>query len=231
MENPVSGQRLIFRKTAQDTGGEWLEVESVYTKPTPSRPPTHYHPRQEERFEVLASKLNVLVDGQERTLESGEVLILPPGVAHEMWAAEAGTRVNWQTRPALNTEAFFETVWGLAKDGKVNDKGVPNLLRVALIAREYEDEFRLASPPWAVQRALFGLLAPVGRLLGYDARYPYPYSDSQTVPPGTSERRLSVGLRTKAGGLLAVAVLGLSALFLLRQRRRQSRKLFPCACG
>jgi hypothetical protein len=35
-----------------------------------------------------------------------------------MWAAEAGTRVNWQTRPALKTEAFFETVWGLAKTAR-----------------------------------------------------------------------------------------------------------------
>ena len=223
MENPVSGQHLVIQKTSQDTGGELLEVESVYTKPIPSRPPTHYHPRQEERFEVLAGKLDVLVDGQERTLEEGEILILPAGVPHEMWSAEAGTRVNWQTRPALKTEAFFETVWGLAKDGKVNDKGVPNLLRAALIAREYEDEFRLASPPWAVQRILFELLAPVGRLLGYHARYPYPYSDPQTAPPGTAEGRMSVGLWTKVGAVLAVAVLGLSVLFLLRQRTRQSR--------
>jgi hypothetical protein len=40
-----------------------LEVEAVYTKPTPSRPPVHYHPRQEERFEVLHGRLNVLVAG------------------------------------------------------------------------------------------------------------------------------------------------------------------------
>ena len=224
MANPVSGQHLVMKKTAQDTGGELLEVESVYTKPTPSRPPTHYHPRQEERFEVLSGRLNVLVDGQERTLEEGEVLIVPPGVTHEMWAAEAGTRVNWQTRPALKTEAFFEAVWGLAKSGKVNDAGVPNLLRGALIAREYEDEFRLASPPWAVQRALFGLLAQVGRLLGYQARYAYPYSDPQTAPSGTPEGPMSVGSRAKTGGLLTVAMLGLSVvLFLLRQRTRQSR--------
>ena len=114
IENPLSGQRLIFRKTAQDTGGELLEVESLYTKPTPSRPPVHYHPRQEERFEVLSGRLSVVVDGQERTLEEGEVLIIPPGAPHKMWAAEAGARVHWQTRPALRTEALFETRWGLA---------------------------------------------------------------------------------------------------------------------
>src|SRR3712207_5857350 len=125
LDNPVSGQRIIFRKTAADTGGELLEVESVYTRPTPSRPPVHYHPRQEERFAVLSGRLNVLVDGRERTLEEGEVLTVPPGVRHEMWAEEAGVRVSWQTRPAMKTEAFFETIWGLAKVGKADEKGVP----------------------------------------------------------------------------------------------------------
>jgi quercetin dioxygenase-like cupin family protein len=223
IENPVSGQRLIFRKTAQDTDGESLEVESVYTKPTPSRPPTHYHPHQEERFEVLAGRLNVLVDGQKRTLEEGEILIVPPGVAHGMWAAEAGARVNWQTRPALKTEAFFETVWGLAKDGKVNDKGVPNLLRAALIAREYEDELRFASPPWAVQKVLFGVLAPVSRLLGYRVPHPYPYGVSEKALPAGHER-LRVASGVRLGKVLIAAIVGLSVLILLGRLHRQSSR-------
>ena len=48
LENPVSGQHLIVRNAARDTGGELLEVEALYTKPTPSRPPVHYHSRQDE---------------------------------------------------------------------------------------------------------------------------------------------------------------------------------------
>jgi mannose-6-phosphate isomerase-like protein (cupin superfamily) len=171
MENPISGLRIIFRKTADDTGGELLEVESVYTKPSPSRPPTHYHPRQEERFEVLSGRVNVVVDGKERALEEGEVLTIQPGTPQEMWSEEAGARVNWQTRPAMKTEEFFETIWGLAKDGKTNERGVPNLLQVAVIALQHADEYRLVKPPWPVQRALFAVLAPAGRLLGYRARY------------------------------------------------------------
>ena len=165
LENPVSGQRIVFRKT----GGDLLEVEAVYTKPTPSRPPVHYHPYQSERFEVLSGGLEVTVDGKERTLEEGEVLSVKPGTPHSMWSEEPGTRVNWQTRPAMKTEAFFETLWGLARDGETDERGAPNLLRMAVIAREYVDEFRLASPPWPVQKALFAALAPAGRLLGYEA--------------------------------------------------------------
>jgi quercetin dioxygenase-like cupin family protein len=221
LENSVSGQHLIIRITAQDTGGELLEVESVYTKPTPSRPPVHYHPRQEERFEVLSGRLNVLVDGRERTLGEGEVLTVPPGVPHQMWAAEAGARVNWQTRPALETEAFFETIWGLVKDGKVNDKGVPNPLRAALIAREYEDVFRLASPPWAIQRLLFGSLALVGRLLGYQAEYPYPHRGVPQASPASEEERLPATSRM-AGVVAALLLAILCVLFLLRRRGRSS---------
>jgi quercetin dioxygenase-like cupin family protein len=167
LENPVTGQRIIFRRTSGDTHGELLEVEAVYTKPTPSRPPVHYHPYQEEIFRVLSGELHAEIAGRPRTLREGETLVIPEGTRHEMWAEEAGVRVNWQTRPALRTEAFFETVFGLALQGKTDEKGVPNLLQAAVIAEEYADVFRLASPPWPVQKLLLAVLAPLGRLLGY----------------------------------------------------------------
>lgn len=224
LENPVSGQRLILRKTARDTGGELLELESVYTKASPSRPPPHYHPRQEERFEVLSSEVHTQISGEERTFREGDVFVIPPRTPHTMWAEEAGVRVNWQTRPALKTEAFFETLWGLARDGKVNDRGVPNLLRAALIAREYREEYRLVSPPRAVQQVLFGSLAVVGKLLGYEAPYPYPYVGLD-VALGTEDERPPVAQGARKGQLLVSAVFGgFLVLFLLRWLRRQSRR-------
>jgi hypothetical protein len=144
----------------------------VYTKPTPSRPPIHYHPAQEAIFRVLAGELRASIGGEQRTLREGETLVVPRGTRHEMWAESAGVRVNWQTRPALRTEAFFETVFGFARDGKTNETGIPNLLQAAVIVRSYADEFRLARPPWPVQRLLFTVLAPLGRLLGYSASCP-----------------------------------------------------------
>jgi hypothetical protein len=77
-----------------------------------------------------------------------------------------------QTRPALKTETFFETIYSLAQDGKTNSKGAPNLLQYAVIARSYAEEFRLTSPPWPVQRVLFAILAPIGKLLGHRPTYP-----------------------------------------------------------
>ena len=172
LENSITGQRIIIRQTSEDTGGSLLEVESVYTKPTPSRPPIHYHPSQEEHFEVLAGKLRVLIGGEARTLKEGETLLIRPGTTHTMWAEEVGVRVNWRTRPALKTEAFFETISGLSRDAKTGGKGASNLLQAAVIAQSYAEEFRLARPPWPVQRVLFAVLAPLGRLLGHRASYP-----------------------------------------------------------
>jgi Cupin domain len=171
LENPVTGQRIIFCRTSRDTEGTLLEVESVYTRPSPSRPPAHYHPVQEEIFRVIKGELHVVVGGKQRTLIGGETLVIPEGTRHEMWAEEAGVRVNWQTRPALRTEVFFETVFRLASEGKTNDKGVPNLLQAAVIAQAFANEFRLAGPPWPVQRALFAILAPLGKVLGYSPTY------------------------------------------------------------
>lgn len=48
-------------------------------------------------------------------------------------------------------------------------------MQLAVMVPFFGDEMRLTSPSWAVQRAVFALLAPVGRLLGYRAEYPYPY--------------------------------------------------------
>lgn len=186
LENPVTGQRIIFRNTSADTDGALLEVESVYTKPTPARPPVHYHPGQEERFEVLAGELHVLIGGEGSTLGEGETLLISPGTTHSMWAESEGVRVNWQTRPALKTEAFFETISGISRDAKTGAKGAPNLLQAAVIAQAYADEFRLARPPWPVQRVLFAVLAPLGRLLGYRAGY--PEGALSGVPSGSPRR-------------------------------------------
>ena len=73
IENPVSGQRLIFRRAGQDSPGDLLEVESIYAKPSSSRLPVHYHPHQEERFEVLSGELQILIGAQEQTLRVGEI--------------------------------------------------------------------------------------------------------------------------------------------------------------
>ncbi len=74
-------------------------------------------------------------------------------------------------RPALQFEALLETMFALAADGKTNRKGMPNPLRLAVIARHHFDDVRLPFPPVWLQRLGLALGAPVGRALGYRASY------------------------------------------------------------
>ena len=144
-------------------------MEAIY-RPTSSPPPAHFHPKQEETFTVVSGSLRFVVEGQEQIVSSGSRVVIPQRVIHAAGNTTLEeTRVIWQVRPALRTQQFFELVYGLAAAGKTNSRGVPNLLQAALIARHYHDEFVLASPPQLVQTCIFGILAPIARLLGYRA--------------------------------------------------------------
>jgi hypothetical protein len=60
---------------------------------------------------------------------------------------------------------------GLAMEGKVNKRGMPGLLQVALMANKFADVFRLSKPPYAVQRFLFAAIAPFALLFGLRPTY------------------------------------------------------------
>jgi uncharacterized cupin superfamily protein len=145
----------------------------------------HIHPAIEERFTMLRGKVGFRVAGRESIAEPGVTLIAPPGTAHDWWNAgpeEAVVRV--EVRPAARFEAMIYNAFGLAQDGKVNKKGMPKLLQLAVFAREFSDTIQMTKPPLMVQRILFGLLAPFARLLGYRGSYPeyLTRGPSNTVP-------------------------------------------------
>lgn len=172
--NAVTGLRTVFRTTARNSGGALLQVDWI-GEPRWTTGPDHVHRRQEERFEVLAGWLGLRVDGVERVHRAGDVIVAPAGAPHAAWnAGDDEVHVLVDFRPALRTETAFETLAGLARDGKTTKTGVPrNPLRAALILREFADEFALVSPPRAIQRIVLGPLAAAGRLVGLRAEYPY----------------------------------------------------------
>ncbi len=171
MLNTKTGIETKFIQTAQDTGGQLLEMETIY----PARshePPPHYHPHQEEDFVILSGAMTVRMDGQLRVLRRGDTLHVAKNQVHSMWNhSDEKTVINWKVRPALDSEYLFETATGLANAGKTNAAGMPNLLQTALLMKHFGDVFRLVKPPSAVQYIVFGILAPLGRLLGYRAVY------------------------------------------------------------
>ncbi len=147
---------------------EALEVEATYG-PEGSRPPSYFHPSQDEHFEILAGALNVRSGGEERVLGVGETIEIPRGRPHQMWNAGAEpTRVLWRTSPRLRTERWLRAIDALHREGKVGRNGMPGPLAFGVMLSEYRDVFRLAGPDWLLRPALAALGA-VGRARGYSA--------------------------------------------------------------
>jgi mannose-6-phosphate isomerase-like protein (cupin superfamily)/uncharacterized protein YndB with AHSA1/START domain len=172
LENPATGDRLVFLRTAVDTAGEVLEYELEFV-PRGFSVRDHLHPRQSERHEVLEGSLGLILDGREIRLGPGDVEEVPPNTRHRIFATQ-GTpiRARFALRPALESEVLLETLFGLARDGKVGADGNPKPLQLAVIFDEFAELGRPPQPPPGVQKALFKPVAALGRARGLRARYP-----------------------------------------------------------
>jgi quercetin dioxygenase-like cupin family protein len=171
IENPVSGERVTFYQTAAETGGELLRWEHAL-RPGARVPYDHIHSVQEERFEVVAGTAAVRVGKDMQVLKAGDALVIPAGTAHGLTnPGDDELRVMSELRAAMNTEVYFETVFGLARDGKVGKNGVPNLLHAAVIVRDLGEKGGVPGAPMFLQLACVIVLAAIGRRLGYKGRY------------------------------------------------------------
>jgi mannose-6-phosphate isomerase-like protein (cupin superfamily) len=171
IENPVTGEVLIFRRTSRDTGGEYVLVETIL-RPGATVAAAHVHPYQSESFRVLEGRVGMKVGRQKVELQPGDGVTVLPGTGHKFWNAGDGeARFTCEIRPAGAFEQLIETMFGLAADGKTSRKGMPSPLRLAVIARHHFDDVRLPAIPHVLQRAALALGAPIGKALGYRQTY------------------------------------------------------------
>jgi len=171
IENPVTGERLRFLETSRETGGEYVLVECT-VQPNGFVAAAHVHPYQSERFEIEAGTIAFKVDGKEVVARPGESVFVPAGSSHTFWNAGGSEAVFvTEVRPALQFERLLETMFALAGDGKTNKKGMPNPLRLAVIASAHFDDVRLPFPPAWMQKVGLAMGAPLGRLLGFGPEY------------------------------------------------------------
>jgi mannose-6-phosphate isomerase-like protein (cupin superfamily) len=122
---------LVLRIVAVEP--DLLEMDATYSGEGPM-PPMHLHPRQAERFEVLGGTMLTVVDGVERSYETGAVFDVPAGTPHQM-RADGPARVRWEVRPALRTAEFFERMYTSPPQGA--EEG-------AAFLQEFNEEFQLA---------------------------------------------------------------------------------------
>ncbi len=125
LENPVTGEVLIFRRTSAETNGEAVVVETI-VRPDGFVAAAHVHPYETERFEVLEGVLGLRVGANETLARPGDVAVVAPGTPHRFWnAGETEARFLCEVRPALQFESLIETMFSLAAEGKTNRNAEP----------------------------------------------------------------------------------------------------------
>lgn len=167
LEIDVAG-RIVFRRTAEETGGELLEFD-YFLAPQRVTGAEHAHPKQEERFQVLAGRVRGHVDGEERTVSAGEEAVMPAGAWHLWWNdGDEEAHLLVEVRPALRTEQFYEA---MSQVKVLKRRGIPNPIHGAVVMREYGEEQRfkrMQNPFFA--KVIFPVFTAIGKLLGYSAR-------------------------------------------------------------
>jgi quercetin dioxygenase-like cupin family protein len=180
-ENPVTGEFGYIRVGTEETNGDLL-VADLRVRPGGAVAGEHLHPIIRERFTVVSGKIGYKLGNQKGIASAGDTLDIPPGVAHDWWnAGNEEARVIVQVKPGARFVQMATTLFGVAKDGKTNDKGMPNLLQLAVIAKEYQDVIMFMKPPIWVQRIMFSILSPLGKLLGYKAKYDHHHIERKTM--------------------------------------------------
>jgi quercetin dioxygenase-like cupin family protein len=171
IDNPVTGERLIFHQTSCDTNGEYVLAEAILQRGAVVAS-AHVHPYQSERFKVLAGEVGFTVGRKAIEAGPGDVVEVEPGQVHKFYnAGDSEARLLFKISPAIEFEQLIETMFSLAADGKTSKKGMPNPLRLAVIARHHFDDLRLPLIPHTLQRAALAMGAPLGKALGYRPVY------------------------------------------------------------
>ena len=148
LTNPASGERITFRQTAVGTDGALVAIDLEL--PPGARVPggLHIHPRQEERFAIIAGTMRFRLGRQRVIAGAGEVVVVPAGVKHDFAnAGDTDALVRVEIRPALQMERLFETAINLAEQGRTMLGGIPKPLDLALFLDEFENEVQAAFPP------------------------------------------------------------------------------------
>ena len=164
ISNPRTGQRMTFVEIRPDL----LRIDSV-NPPTSNASPCTSTPRPAGRSPVGLAGLR----SRRRRAQAhpGRIRSRFPNARSRFWTDGTEDAVSVQFfEPALDTAAFFETLFALSARDLLDPTGMPRPLQLAVMVPEFSREIRPTRPPWPVLRTLAAALAPIARARGYRAR-------------------------------------------------------------
>ncbi len=157
IDNPISGERIVIRTGADETGGELL-VFDLFLPPGGHVPAGHVHPAQEERFTVVAGRMRFRLGRRTIMAAPGETVVIPARAGH--WFGNVGSDVSQarvEVRPALRTEEFLRASEAMAGAGHIRGTRLPRLPDLALVLSEFRREVAV---PTAAGPLIGALLQP-----------------------------------------------------------------------
>jgi quercetin dioxygenase-like cupin family protein len=146
IENPATGERIVFLRTAEETGGALLEMDDFWAR-ADHRTPEHVHPAMEEQWEVIAGTVRFEIGGVTRTVEAGESISAPPGTPHT--ARNVGPQpahLRIRMRPALRWQEFVERLFALGGSNQGGETGTPGSDSLAALMQEFSREIAAVPP-------------------------------------------------------------------------------------
>ena len=155
LEIPALGMRIVFVRTAAETGGAVLEYD-VIGRPRGFPAQGHVHPHQTERHEVISGALP-RDDG--RPVARARPGRVDPDPRRRRRTATTPTataegHVRVELRPALRTAELLERLAELDAAGQITGRGYLKPLAAARLVTDFPDEGHAAQPPAGVQRAV-----------------------------------------------------------------------------
>lgn len=170
IENPVSGERIVIRTSAAETGGRLLAFD-LFLPPGGHVPASHVHPEQEETFTVVSGTMRFVLGGREIVALPGERVVIPVGRPH--WFGNAGPGISHaevEVRPALRMEEMFESTEAITRAGHFPGTRLPRPSDLALLLVEFRRELAVPNLPPALVTAVLLPLAWWARRRGRAAQ-------------------------------------------------------------
>lgn len=176
---PPAGYRFVSeaegvtqRILRHENGLLWLESTLA---PFAPGPPLHIHGSLPERFRCERGVVSLQVGSEVIQLHAGEEFLVSPGTPHRPFNATAeeavirGLETPDYALPA-HFGVFLSQIYAFIDEDPKHAVPPRVILQMSRFAPAYD--IWLADSPLLAQRAMFWVLGPVARMLGYRAYYP-----------------------------------------------------------
>lgn len=156
-------------------------------------PPAHVHTGFAERFRVERGTVSIRLVDRVVELHAGQEYLVEAGVVHQPFnsTGEDAVVMGLGEEFALPERfgVFLTQAYGFFDARRENREAPRALLQMSRFSPAYD--VWLGGPPVAAQRALYWVLGPVARVLGYRTHYP------QYAPAGAIEEGSLTAVRTR----------------------------------